>query len=241
MALYVMADLHLDTLKNEKSMDVFGNRWVDYVNKIKKNWTKLITDADTVVIPGDICWALNLEEAKHDIKWIDALPGKKIFLKGNHDFWWTTASKTNKFFEENSISSISVLNNSAIDVGDFIICGSRGWFTDGSMQTSVANTNVNYSKIINRETIRLRMSLDTAKALKGDSDKEILVFLHFPPIWGDFRCEEIISLLREYNIRKCFFGHIHSSYNVPASFTDENITFTLISADFLDFIPYFIG
>ena len=241
MALYVMADLHLDTLKNEKSMDVFGNRWVDYVNKIKKNWTKLITDADTVVIPGDICWALNLEEAEHDIKWIDDLPGKKIFLKGNHDFWWTTASKMNRFFEENSIFSISVLNNNAIDVGDFIICGSRGWFTDGSMQTSVANANVNYSKIINRETIRLRMSLDAAKALRGDTDKEILVFLHFPPIWGDFRCEEIISLLREYNIGKCFFGHIHSSYNVPATFTDENITFTLISADFLDFIPYFIG
>ena len=239
MALYVIADLHLDTNRNEKSMEVFGNRWTDYVNKIKKNWCKLISENDTVIVPGDICWGVNLIEALPDLKWIDALPGRKIFLKGNHDFWWSTVSKMNHFFKENEINTIDVLNNNAIELENYIVCGSRGWFTDNSMQTTAMN--VEYSKIINREIIRLRMSLECAKAMKNETGKEIIAFLHFPPIWGEFRCEEIISLLNEYDITRCYFGHIHSSYAVSPSFNDGNIKFTLISADFIDFIPQFVG
>ena len=239
MALFVMADLHLDTKSNKKSMEIFGNRWTDYVQKIKNNWKKLVTDSDTVVIPGDISWALNLEEAIVDLKWIDELPGKKILLKGNHDFWWSTNSKMHKTFLENQIESIEILSNNAFECEGYIICGSRGWFTDNSMQT--AAQNVDYSKIINRETIRLRMSLEIAKELHEKTEKEILVFLHFPPVWGDFRCDEIISLLDEYGIKRCFFGHIHSCYTVPSSFVDGNIKFSIISADYLDFIQQFIG
>ena len=239
MSLFVMADLHLDVKSNQKSMDVFGNRWQGYVEKIKNNWTHLVTDSDTVIVPGDISWALTLNDAIYDLRWIDELPGRKILLKGNHDFWWATQSKMNKFLDENALNTITILNNNAYCVENFIVCGSRGWFTDRSMQT--ATQNVEYSKIINRELIRLRMSLNEAVKLKSGSDKEILVFLHFPPTWGEFRCEEILELLNEYNIKRCYFGHIHSNYNALSEFCDGNISFKLISADFLNFIPQFIG
>ena len=235
MSVFVIADLHLDTKSNQKSMEVFGNRWNGYVNKIQKNWKKIVTDSDTVIIPGDISWALNLEAAIDDLRWIDALPGRKILMKGNHDFWWSTASKMQKFFCENCINTIDILNNNAIEVENYILAGSRGWFTDRSMQN--ASQDVDYAKIINRETIRLKMSLDVAKKLQKTSAKEILVFLHFPPVWGDFRCEEILALLREYGITRCYFGHIHSCYNVPSTLEEEDVRFQLIAADYLDFIP----
>ncbi len=239
MSLFVIADLHLDIKSNQKSMEIFGNRWKGYVDKIQKNWTHLVTDNDTVIIPGDISWALTLKDSVHDLKWIDALPGRKILLKGNHDFWWATNSKMKSFLEENNIQSIDILNNNAYEVEKYIVCGSRGWFTDKSMQTSAQD--VDYSKIINRELIRLKMSLDDAIRLKSNTEKEILVFLHFPPVWSDFRCEEILKLLNEYNIKHCYFGHIHSTYTVPSIFFDGGMEFKLISADFLDFIPQFIG
>lgn len=235
MSVFVIADLHLDTRSNQKSMEVFGNRWNGYVNKIQKNWNKIVTDSDTVIIPGDISWALTLEAALHDLQWIDALPGRKILMKGNHDFWWSTASKMQKFFCENCINTIDILNNNAIEVENYVLAGSRGWFTDRSMQT--ASQDVDYAKIINREVIRLKMSLDAAKKLRENSEKEILVFLHFPPVWGDFRCEEILALLKEYEIRRCYFGHIHSCYNVRSAFEEDEIRFQLIAADYLDFIP----
>ena len=239
MAIFVMADLHLDTKSNKKSMEVFGNRWKDYVRKIQKNWIRLVTDQDTVVLPGDISWALTLEDAKEDLLWIHALPGRKILMKGNHDFWWSTASKMQKFFAEHGIDSLELLNNTALEAEQYILAGSRGWFTDRGMQN--ASQNVDYEKIINREVIRLRMSLDAAKRLREETGKEILVFLHFPPVWSDFRCEELLALLREYGIRRCYFGHIHGSYTADGVFEQDGIEFRMISADYLDFIPQIVG
>lgn len=239
MSLYVIADLHLDTKGIGKSMEIFGNRWQNYISKIQKNWTKLICENDTVVISGDVSWALTLNQAEDDLRWIDALPGRKIILKGNHDFWWATNSKMTQFMAEKEIKSIEFLNNNAIETDNFIVCGSRGWFTDKSMQT--AAQEVDYSKIINREVIRLKMSFDCAKKLEQESGKQILAFLHFPPVWSDFRCDEILNLMNEYNIKKCYFGHIHGTYSVPQAFFEKGIEFRLISGDYLDFIPYFIG
>ena len=239
MAIYAIADLHLDTRSNQKSMEIFGNRWKDYVIKIQKNWNKLIKETDTVIIPGDISWALNLNEATDDLQWIEALPGRKILLKGNHDFWWSTASKMQQFFCENCITSIGILNNNAFEVENYIIAGSRGWFTDASMQNTTQK--IDYSKIINREAVRLRLSLEAAKKLQNQSNKEILVFLHFPPVWSDFRCEEILLLLKEFDITRCYFGHIHSTYTVPSVFFENGVRFQIVSADYLDFIPQFIG
>lgn len=239
MALFVIADLHLDIKTNEKSMEVFGQRWLGYVEKIRKNWMRVVGENDTVIVPGDISWGLSLEDAIEDLKFIDALPGKKIIMKGNHDFWWSTVSKLEKSFKENNITTLEILNNNAIEVEDYIIAGSRGWFTDKTMQ-NVTQGEVDYDKIINREVIRLRLSLETAKKLKAESDKEILVFFHFPPIWGEFRCDGIIDLLKEYDIRRCFFGHIHGNYSTNGIVLCDNIRFQMISADFLEFLPRII-
>ena len=133
MAVYVIADLHLATANAEKSMEVFGKRWVNYIEKLKSRWSRVISDEDTVVIPGDISWGLATKEALDDLLWLDALPGKKIIMKGNHDFWWSTVSKLTKFFEENNINTISILNNNAIKAENYIIAGIRGWFKDKSM------------------------------------------------------------------------------------------------------------
>ena len=235
MSVFVIADLHLATANSQKSMEVFGNRWKNYIEKIRDNWYKIITDKDTVVIPGDISWGLATEDALADLLWLDSLPGRKIIMKGNHDFWWSTVSKMQSFFEKHNIRSIDILNNNAIEVENYIIAGSRGWFTDKTMQNTEGN--VDYEKIINRETIRLKMSLDAAVKLRADSEKEILVFLHFPPVWSDFVCEPIVQLLREYNISRCYFGHIHSNYAHPCSFEYQSIIFNIISADFLNFLP----
>lgn len=235
MSLYVIADLHLATADASKSMEVFGKRWLNYIEKLNNNWRRVISDNDTVIIPGDISWGLTTSDARQDLLWLDSLPGKKVILKGNHDFWWSTVSKLNAFFEENKITSISVLNNNAIELEGKILAGSRGWFTDKSMQN--AEENVDYDKIVNREAIRLEMSLAQAEALRGESDKEILVFLHFPPVWSDFACQPILEVLKKHKISKCYFGHIHGSYSLPDSFEFENISFSLISADFLDFMP----
>lgn len=239
MSLFVISDLHLDVLTNEKSMEIFGDKWKDYTQKIYKNWTRIVADGDTVVIPGDISWALSLEGSIHDLKWIDSLPGKKIIMKGNHDFWWSTVTKMKRFFDENDIFTINILHNNAIEADEYILAGSRGWFVDKSVQPTKALT-VDYEKILNREKIHLRMSLEEAKKIQLNSDKEILVFFHFPPVWNGFECTEIIEILKEYQIRRAFFGHIHGSYNVSSVFEYEGIEFKMVSADFLDFIPQIV-
>lgn len=235
MSLYVIADLHLATADSSKSMEVFGKRWSNYIEKLNNNWRKIVTDNDTVVVPGDISWGLTAEDAKDDLLWLDSLPGKKILLKGNHDFWWSTLSKLRAFFDANDIRSISMLNNNALEVEEYVIAGSRGWFTDKSMQN--VEENVDYDKIVNREAIRLEMSLADAERLSAERGKEIITFLHFPPVWSGFVCRPILEVLKRHKISRCYFGHIHGSYSQPQTFEFENIKFSMISADFLDFMP----
>ena len=238
MSVYVIADLHLCTDNESKSMEVFGNRWKDYKNRIQTNWNKLVADEDTVIIPGDISWALTLQEAVSDLKFLDSLKGKKVIMKGNHDFWWSSVAKMTALFSELGINSISILNNNALEVEDYIITGSRGWFVDHSLQT--ASVNADFDKVNNRELIRLRIGLDAALKMQNETNKEIVAFFHFPPLWGEFKNEGIISVLNEYNIKRCYFGHIHGTYNISGSFEVNGIQMHLISADYLNFIPYYI-
>ena len=242
MAIFVLSDLHLSTdFSMNKSMDVFGDRWRDYMVKIRKNWDSVVTPSDTVIVPGDISWATRLSEARADLDYLNRLNGTKLLGKGNHDFWWSTASKMYKFFEENGFDTLRILYNNAFVLEDRIISGTRGWFPDESKQLTVGN--VDYAKIVNREVTRLRLSLDAAKKLQiSEQDKNgrtlpIEVFLHFPPVWADFSMPEMLSLLQEYEIKRVFFGHIHSAYNAPRSFECQNMTFTLTSSDFLNFYP----
>ena len=232
-----MADLHL-SLSVNKPMDIFGARWTDYMEKIKKNWCAVVTDEDTVIVPGDISWGIDYNEAKKDFEFIDSLPGKKLLGKGNHDYWWGTMSKNKAFCEESGFNTIDFLYNNAFKVEDYIVCGTRGWYVDEKLQNT-SNDNVEYQKIVNREASRLKMSLEKAKAIQ-EHNEQILVFFHFPPVFNNFVCEEIVNVLLEYNIKNCYFGHIHGTYCVPKTFEHKGISFTLISADFLNFVPMIV-
>lgn len=234
MALYTLADLHL-SCSVDKPMDKFGSRWTDHTSKIRRRWTALITDNDTVVVPGDISWGMNLEEAAEDFRFIESLPGKKLLGKGNHDFWWTSASKMKKFLADIDVSSVEFLHNNAHTAGGFLISGSRGWFIEEKQQNMIFSTD--YDKLVNREVMRLELSLMEAKKLRTDRNEEILVFLHFPPVFGDFVCRPLIDIMKKYDVKRCFFGHIHGKYNLPRETVYDGITLSLISADFLDFVP----
>ncbi len=240
MSIFAISDLHLSTLDStDKSMEVFGRRWMGYINKLTSNWSKLVSENDTVVIPGDISWALTLQEAESDLKFIDSLPGKKILGKGNHDFWWCTMKKHREFFEAKGIKTISFLFNNAIETDEFIIAGTRGWYYDEDATNAPENTD--FEKLMNRETMRLKSSLTEANKLRETSpDKEVLVFMHFPPIWNGKEAEPIMGLLTEYGINRVYYGHIHGNYSVPPTFLYKEIEMSIISADYLEFIPKII-
>ena len=240
MSVFAIADLHLSTLDStNKSMEVFGRRWTGYTEKLKSNWLKLIDEDDLVIIPGDISWALTLEEAKSDLLFLDSLPGKKILGKGNHDFWWCTMKKHGDFFARHEIKTISFLFNNAYETNDFIIAGTRGWYHDEDAAN--APDNASFEKLTNRETQRLKISLDAAVKLKENSpDKEIVVFTHFPPFWCGKESEPIMDILTSYGIKRVFYGHIHGNYTVDPTFTHRGIEMSIISADYLSFIPKII-
>ena len=201
MSLYTIADLHLSTFdKTNKSMEVFGKSWADYMLRIEQNWRHLISDNDTVVIPGDVSWALSLDESESDMRFIDSLPGRKILGKGNHDFWWSTMRKHEAFFEKNNITTISFLFNNAHETEEFIIAGTRGWYNDEDAAN--APDNADFEKLTNRENLRLKASLTEAKKLKERSpDKEVIVFMHFPPFWNGKASDGLIELLKEHEVK----------------------------------------
>ncbi len=236
MAVYTIADLHLSG-KVPKSMEVFGRRWTGYVEKIEKRWRGLVTEDDTVVLPGDISWAMTLPEAEDDLRFIAALPGRKLLGKGNHDFWWTTVSKMQKYLDSLSITNIDFLYNNAYRVENKILCGTRGWFVEEGKQKTV--NPADYGKLVAREAIRLDLCLQDAVS-KRLGEEEILVFLHFPPVFESFVCREFLDVLHRYNIRRCYFGHIHGSYSLPHHVDFEDIRFSLVSADYLDFYPLYL-
>jgi len=234
MSLFSIADLHLSGAV-DKPMDVFGSRWKDHTEKLTKMWRAVVSPDDTVVVPGDISWAMTLKEALPDFKLIDSLPGKKILGKGNHDFWWETLTKMNRFLNENGIVSISFLYNNAYETDDFIICGSRGWYVEEKLQNTVGD--VDYNKIVQREALRLEASIKEAEALKKNCGKEILVYFHFPPVFNGFICREIVDILHEHSLNRIYYGHIHGMYQIPKTTEFEGISMTIIAADFLNFIP----
>ena len=240
MSIFAIADLHLSTLDStDKSMEVFGRRWTGYTEKLKSNWQRLVTDSDTVIIPGDISWALTLDEAQSDLLFLNSLPGKKILGKGNHDFWWCTMKKHSEFFVKNSIDTVSFLHNNAYEVENFIIAGTRGWYHDEDASNIPDNTD--FEKLTKRETLRLKTSLNEALKIKEASpEKDILVFMHFPPFWNGKESESIMQLLREYAVRRVYYGHIHGNYTVEPKFIHDGIEMNIISADYLGFIPKII-
>lgn len=233
MSLFTIADLHLAGKEGKnKSMEVFGNRWIGGVERLTRNWNAVISEKDTIILPGDFSWAMNLDEATDDLALLNSLPGTKYLGKGNHDFWWATASKMYNHFRLHGFDTLRILYNNSVSLPEAVICGSRGWFADEANQKTVGD--VSWKKITDRETQRLRISLDSAA---DPIDKERIVFLHFPPIWNGAVCTDILELLHEHDVRRCFYGHIHGVYSSDVNFEYEGIRFELVSADYLDFCP----
>ena len=228
MALFTIGDPHL-SFSVDKPMDIFKG-WTDYVDRLKENWNSIVSEQDSVVIPGDISWAMNFEEAKKDFCFLnDELNGTKYILKGNHDYWWNTMNKMNKFLAENGFEKIKIVHNNAYKVEEFVIAGTRGWFYDDSAD--------DIHKVILREAGRLRLSLSEAEKLEG----EIIAFLHYPPLNEQQRCDEILDVLSSFPVKQCFFGHLHG-FVAPgcAKIEDNGIKFSLVSADYLRFTPRLI-
>ena len=224
MALYAIGDLHL-SLGCDKPMDVFGGRWFNYVDKLAEGFSALASD-DVTVLCGDLSWGMSLEQAREDFMFIDRLPGRKIILKGNHDYWWSTASKAMRFFEENGISTIDILHNNCFYYGDTALCGTRGWFYEEERSAS------HDKKIMQREIGLLETSL------KAAGEKSKIVFLHYPPKFLNYECPEILELLVKYGVSECCYGHIHGK-GCPAAFqgVKNGVSFRLVSADYLMFKP----
>ena len=225
MALYAIGDLHL-CLGAPKPMDVFGGAWVGYMEKLKQGISK-ITPEDTTVLLGDLSWALSLQEARADFSWINEIPGRKIILKGNHDYWWSTAKKFYDFCQENEFSDQWILNNNAYTYDGWAICGTRGWFFEED------RSGEHDEKVFKRELLRLEASLQAA----GDQPK--MVFLHYPPVYKGYTCTEILQLLERYEVRKCFYGHLHGgSHGLAIEGLWNGVEYKLVSADRLNFDPY---
>ena len=228
MSIYAISDLHL-SFSVDKPMNIFGEKWNNYTERLFENWQKTVTDDDIVVIPGDISWATYLDDCYADFKYIESLKGKKIILKGNHDYWWTTVNKMNGYARKNSFSTLSFLQNSSVIYNSTAICGTRGWTikTPGYSELN--------EKIFEREKRRLVLSLEDAKKYNPD---EIIVAMHYPPVEAENPNRDFIDIMKEYGVKKCVYGHLHAQSHKRAVTGDfDGIELILVAGDYINFEP----
>lgn len=229
MSIYTIGDLHLSFSQN-KPMNIFGDNWNGHADKIRKNWIEKVNKEDFVVLPGDFSWAMYLKDTYKDFEYLEKLPGNKILLKGNHDYWWSGLSKMNEYLKENNFNNINFLYNNSYLVENTIIAGTRGWNLTDSEDNE---------KMLNRECIRLKLSLEDG-VNKFGRDKEIIVFMHYPPISkagiSNGYTKKYISIMKEYGVKKCYYGHLHgTSHSEVIEGNVDGIEFYLVSSDYLDF------
>lgn len=226
MSIYAISDLHL-SFENNKPMDIFGVNWEGHTQKIKKDWKEKVTDNDLVILPGDFSWAMYLEDTYKDFEYLNSLPGKKILLKGNHDYWWSTLKKMKTYLDINNFKNIDFLQNNSYLYNEYIIVGTRGW----------AGDKIEDKKIIKRENIRLELSIKDGIKRYGD-DKKIIVCMHFPP-FNNYESSDMnfVNTMKKYNVDKCIYGHIHGllGKDVVEKENINGIQFRLISSDYTDF------
>ena len=224
MALFAIADLHL-SFGTDKPMNIFRG-WQGYERRIAEAWTRLVMPEDTVVIAGDVSWATDFEQLRADFEFLQRLPGQKRIVKGNHDYWWSTRAKMDRFCAENGYDTISFIHNGAEICGQTAICGTRGWFYDLKESDD--------KKVLLREAGRLETSIAAAE----QTGLEPVVFLHYPPVYGDYRCGEMMDVLLRHRVRRCYYGHLHAQSHASAVQGEtEGILFTNIAADWLRFTP----
>ncbi len=225
MAIFVIGDLHL-SLGADKPMDKFPG-WQGYVQRIRDNWLRCVGRQDTVVLAGDTSWGMKLEEAAPDFAFLQALPGKKLLLKGNHDYWWTTARKMETFFQANGFTSLALLHNNAHLVEGCAVCGTRSWMFEPDEPHD--------EKVMARELGRLEMSLAAA----GGGPEEKLVFLHYPPVYPGASAPQVVEVLHRFGVKRCFYGHLHGAATRAAvQGVVDGVEYRLVSADSLRFCPY---
>lgn len=226
MEVYAISDLHL-SFGVDKPMNVFGEKWNNYEKRIESNWKRKVKEEDIVIIPGDISWGMTLKETVKDFKFLNELPGRKIILRGNHDYYFSTVTKVSKFFKENNFDTLEILRNNAFETDKYIICGTRGW---GKTENSDKELD---KKIIAREEIRLRLSLEEAFKINQSltKKKDIVVAMHFPPFISNF-----CSIMKEYNVKKCIYGHLHGyGHFMVKEGTFDGIEYKMVSCDYTKF------
>ena len=224
MKFYAISDLHISTDGN-KPMDVFGGNWVGYLEKIKADWNARVSDDDAVLVAGDISWAMKIEDAATDLTFFRDLKGKKVLIKGNHDYWWNTIGKVRNVLPENCFA----LQNDSIKFGNIVICGSRGWAVPDSPDFKEKDR-----KIYLREAERFKLSLKSAKAAMEDGDK-LLVMIHFPPFTVKREDTLFTELFEEYGVNGVIFGHLHGKFVKYDKITVKNgIKYYLTSCDQTD-------
>lgn len=228
MSIYAIGDLHLSGTVN-KPMDKFGRNWENHDQKIKKNWLKIISEKDTVLIPGDISWGMTLEEAEIDLRYINELPGKKIFIRGNHDYWWKSVTKLNALYD-----NMYFLQNDFVPIEGFAVCGGRGWICPNDVKFTSHD-----QKIYEREEKRLRLSLQAAKKAKYE---RVIVMMHYPPTNENLEPSIFTNLFEEFKVEKVVYGHLHGkdSFNFGLQGLYNGIEYKLVSSDYIDFMPVLI-
>ena len=225
MALYIIGDLHL-SFGTDKPMDVFGGNWENHTEKLRQDWLSKVNQEDTVILAGDFSWATYLQDTYKDFEYINNLPGKKILLKGNHDYWWTTVTSMRNYLKENNFDNIDFLYNNSYEIENKIIVGTRGW---------ALNDTENAEKMINREVARLELSIKYAIEKYGE-DKEIICIIHYPPIMKNSLKNKFTELMKKYSIKRCYYAHLHgNSHKEAIEGTVDEIEYKLISGDYLDF------
>lgn len=229
MSVYTLADLHLSFSTN-KPMDIFGSLWENHTEKLLEYWNYLVLPEDTVIVPGDISWAMHIKDAVEDFRFINSLNGKKIIMKGNHDYWWQSMKKLEEFVAEHSFNTISFLHNSATVVENIVVCGSRGWSCDSS-------PSAEDRKIIAREAIRFELSVSEAEKLNSDGSREIVAFSHYPVLLPGDETSPILEVLVRHNIKRLYYGHLHGAKENHLIKSAGGVQMELISADFRHFTP----
>ena len=229
MSIYTIGDLHL-SFHEKKPMNIFGENWDEHEEKIKLNWIENVKQDDLVVLPGDFSWSTYLKDTYEDFSYLNELPGKKLLLKGNHDYWWTTITSMKKYLKENEFNTIDFLYNSAYKFENYIIAGTRGW----------GQKEEEDKKLLNRELLRLELSLKKAEELKENNKQEIIVFMHYPPITNQNiksnETTQFVEVMEKYNVKRCYYGHLHStSIQEAVEGRYKGIKFKLVSADGLNF------
>ena len=234
MSIYALADLHLALSNPEKSMDVFGSRWEGYIDRIRDNWTKTVTGADTVLIPGDISWATYIDKASEDFRFISELPGRKLLSRGNHDFWWTTMRKMEEFFESSGFTNLQFVRTNVVEAEGCLISGTRGWMIESKDSLDGSDNR----KIYEREKLRIQMCVDKLNEADPDHTQTRILMIHYPPVTANQEFTEFAQLIADGGVDICVYGHLHGKAHKKAFEGDFGGTkFICSSADYVEFCP----